>query len=74
METRRAEQQLLSDIVINKIAAGEVVERPASVLKEMLENSIDAGAKRIDVELIDGGRKLIAISDDGCGMDRDNAL
>ena len=66
--------QLLSDQVINKIAAGEVVERPASVMKELFENSLDAGATQVDVEVIRGGRQLIAITDNGCGMDRDQAL
>jgi len=66
--------QLLSDQVINKIAAGEVVERPASVMKELFENALDAGATQVDVEVIRGGRQLIAITDNGCGMDRDQAL
>ncbi|MEA2067652.1 MAG: DNA mismatch repair endonuclease MutL [Verrucomicrobiota bacterium] len=66
--------QLLPDQVINKIAAGEVVERPASVMKELFENALDAGAAQVDVEIIRGGRQLIAITDNGCGMDRDQAL
>ena len=66
--------QLLPDQVINKIAAGEVVERPASVMKELFENALDAGATQVDVEIIRGGRQLIAITDNGCGMNRDQAL
>lgn len=66
--------RILSDNVANKIAAGEVVERPASVVKEMLENSLDAGATDIRVEVEDGGRRLIRIVDNGCGMLRDDAM
>ncbi len=66
--------RILSDQVANQIAAGEVVERPASVVKELLENAIDAGATRIRIEVEGGGRKLIRIVDNGCGMVRDDAL
>src|SRR6516164_5005312 len=65
---------VLSENVANQIAAGEVVERPASVVKEMLENSLDAGATRIKISIEAGGKKLIQITDNGCGMVRDDAM
>ena len=61
----------LPETLVNRIAAGEVIERPAAAVKELVENAIDAGARRIDVVLEDGGRQLILVSDDGCGMSPD---
>src|ERR1700745_2916768 len=66
--------RLLSETVASQVAAGEVVERPASVVKELIENSIDAGARKIDVMIRRGGISLVRVIDDGCGMDRDDAL
>lgn len=66
--------RLLSETVASQVAAGEVVERPASVVKELIENSIDAGARKVDVMIRRGGISLVRVIDDGCGMDRDDAL
>jgi DNA mismatch repair protein MutL len=65
---------VLSEAVANQIAAGEVVERPASVVKELLENALDAGATRIKIQIEAGGKRLIQITDNGCGMVRDDAM
>lgn len=74
MNERDGHVRLLPLHVANKIAAGEVVERPASVLKELMENAIDAGATRIEAAATAGGRKSISVRDDGCGMTREDAL
>ncbi|HLP26717.1 MAG TPA: DNA mismatch repair endonuclease MutL, partial [Acidobacteriota bacterium] len=66
--------RVLSDRVANQIAAGEVIERPAAVIKELVENSLDAGATRIEVEFRHGGRSYMRIEDNGCGMSKDDAL
>lgn len=69
-----AKVHILPDRVANQIAAGEVIERPAAVVKELVENALDAGATRIEVEFRHGGRSLIRVEDNGCGMSKDDAL
>ena len=69
-----AKINILTEITANKIAAGEVIERPSSVVKELVENSIDAGSRKISVELQAGGKRFLRVTDDGCGMSYDDAL
>src|SRR6202043_3848310 len=66
--------RLLPDIVASQVAAGEVVERRASVANELMENRIDAGSRKIEILIRRGGISLVRVADDGCGMDRDDAL
>jgi DNA mismatch repair protein MutL len=73
-ERTMSKVRILPETVANKIAAGEVVERPASIVKELVENALDAGARSVQVEAVGGGKRLIAVADDGCGMTRDDAL
>ena len=72
--SKMANVRLLDSNTINKISAGEVVERPASCVKELVENSIDAGAERIEVEIINGGKTLIRVTDDGAGMSKEDSI
>jgi len=66
--------RILPEELVNKIAAGEIIERPASVLKELIENSLDAGAKRLEIVVNNGGKTLVQVRDDGCGMSRDEVI
>ena len=65
---------LLDDLTINKIAAGEVIERPANVVKELVENSIDAGSSKIIIEIKKGGKAYISVTDNGKGIEKDDML